>query len=105
MFLGLLGLFVVFFSIVFVVAVNGVRSLSVKESRVAGLIGVRNILSVKGTADNVVQLAITVTVETTLFGGSVSVMLLEVDVHSLRKKLSFGSLTHHLVDLPGLGGS
>lgn len=69
------------------------------------MIGVRNILSVEGAADNVVQLVITVAVETTLFGGSFSVLILEVGFHSLGKKLSFGSLSHHLVDLPGLSGS
>jgi len=105
LFLCLLGLFVVVFSLVLVVAVNGVRTLSVKESRVASVVGVRNILSVEGTADNVVQLTIAVTVETTLFSGSLGVLVLEVGIHSLRKKLSFSSLTHHLVDLPGLSGS
>ena len=67
----------------FVVAINGIGTLGVQESGVAGVVSVRNILSVECTADNIVQLAVGVTVQTTFFGGTVSVLVGQVVIHSL----------------------
>jgi len=69
--LGLLGFAVDLLSLVFIMTVNGVGTLSVQESGVPGVVGVRNILSVESAADNVVQLAVSVTVQTTFFSCSI----------------------------------
>jgi len=81
---GLLGFLVDLFTLVFVVAVHGIGSLSVEESGVAGVVGVGNVLSVESTADNVVQLAVTVAVEATVFSGAVGDFVSQVVLHGLR---------------------
>lgn len=68
----------------FVVTINGIGTLRVQEPGVTGVIGVRNILSVEGAADNIVQLAVTVTVKASLFSGAVRVGVAKVVVHGLR---------------------
>jgi hypothetical protein len=70
--LGLLGLAVDLLSLVLIMTVNGIGTLSVQESGVPGVVGVRNILSVEGAADNVVQLAVGVTVQAAFFSCSIS---------------------------------
>ena len=81
---GLLGFLVDLFTLVLVVAVHGIGSLSVEESGVAGVVGVGNVLSVESTADNVVQLAVTVAVEATVFSGAVGDFVSQVVLHGLR---------------------
>lgn len=70
--LGLLGLTVDLLSLVFIMTINGIGTLSVQESRIPGVVGIRNILSVEGAADNVVQLAVGVTVQAAFFSSSFS---------------------------------
>lgn len=70
--LGLLGLAVDLLSLMLIMTVNGIGTLSVQESGVPGVVGVRNILSVEGAADNVVQLAVGVTIQAAFFSSSIS---------------------------------
>ena len=70
--LGLFGLAVNLLSLVFIMTVHGIGTLSVQESWIPGVVGVRNMLAVEGTADNVVQLAVGVTVQAAFFSCSFS---------------------------------
>lgn len=61
--------------------VYGVGSLWMHESGIAGVVCIWNIFTVKSSADNVVNLAVTVAIETSFFRNSSSVEI-HVDLHS-----------------------